>query len=366
MSLAEPTICDETEQVVQLSVPGMHCAGCMGKIEKSLNAIEAVSSARVNLSARRVKIKWQNTTLTTAALINRLADSGFVAEIIDEDEGIEDGQDAAGHHLLRCLAVAGFATANVMLLSISVWSGAEETTRNLFHWISALIALPAILYAGQPFFKSAWAALSHRAMNMDVPISLSVILAGTMSLFETINGREQVYFDAAVTLLFFLLAGRYLDHMMRARARNAAMQLLKLSPKTALVETHDGQRHSVPVRELEIGMRVVVLPGGVIPVDGRILEGAAEIDTSIITGESLPELVGKGDLVYSGAVNLNAPLIMTVGAIGEDSFLSNVIQLMEVAEHHKSRYVRMADRLATYYAPLFTLSLWPLFWAGYG
>lgn len=351
MSLIDHPLPEDTLQTIQLSVPDMHCAGCMGKVEKALTTLKGVSSARANLSTRRVKITWSDGVLTPDTLIEKLAGSGFSAQTIEGVEALEDAESKSARELLRCLAVAGFATANVMLLSVSIWSGASDVTRDLFHWISALVALPAIVYAGRPFFRSAWAALSHRRMNMDVPISLSVILAGAMSLFETMSGAPHVYFDAAVTLLFFLLAGRYLDHMMRARARNSAMQLLKRAPKSALIEDGEGVRSTVPVVALAVGMKVVVLPGAVVPVDGRVIAGKSEMDCSLITGESLPELVGEHDRIQSGAMNLTAPLVIEVTAVGEDSFLASVVRLMEAAEQHKSRYVRIADRLAAIYAP---------------
>ena len=161
---------------------------------------------------------------------------------------------------MRCLAVAGFAAANVMLLSVSVWSGnasdMDPATRDLFHWVSALIALPAVAYAGRPFFFSAWSALRHGAMNMDVPISLGVLLASASSLFETMHGATHVYFDASVTLLFFLLCGRYLDRQARAKARSAAEHLLALTAIAATVLEENGDRRSVPVAALRPGMRV--------------------------------------------------------------------------------------------------------------
>ncbi len=341
----------ETLHHIQLSVPDMHCGGCMSKVEKALNLLNDVSSARANLSTRRVTITWKNDTLTPENLIEHLAGNGYSAQTIDDMDDLEDEQEKAGHALLRALAVSGFAAANVMLLSVSVWAGANDVTRDLFHWISALIALPTIVYSGRVFFRSAWTALSHWRVNMDVPISLAVILAGSMSLFETMAGREQVYFDAAVTLLFFLLVGRYLDHMMRTRAQNSATQLLKLAPKTALIEDGDGERATIPVSALVVGMKVVVLPGAIVPVDGRVITGTSELDRSLITGESLPELIKQNDFVQSGVMNLTAPLIIEVTAVGKDSFLASVIALMEAAEQHKSHYVRIADRLAAIYAP---------------
>jgi P-type Cu2+ transporter len=336
---------------IQLSVPDMHCAGCMGKVEKALITLKGVASARANLTTRQVKIRWKNDTLTPETLIEQLAANGYSAQTIEDMDGFEDAQEQVGHDLLRALAVSGFAAGNVMLLSVSVWAGADDTTRDLFHWISALISLPTIVYAGQTFFRSAWVALRHGRMNMDVPISLAVILAGAMSLFETMAGRDQVYFDAAVSLLFFLLVGRYLDHMMRTRVRNSAVQLLKLSPKTAITQDANGHRTTVPVATLEVGMKVVVLPGAIVPVDGRVITGTSELDRSLVTGESLPEVVKQHDVVQSGVTNLTAPLLIEVTAVGKDSFLASVIGLMEAAEQHKSSYVRIADRLAAIYAP---------------
>ena len=351
MSSPEHIIAKNNLDVVQLSVPDMHCAGCMGKVEKTLTSLSGVITARANLSTRRVKISCVSNTLTPDILIEQLAGNGYAAQTIEDVNTFEDTQQGVARELLRCLAVSGFAAANVMLLSVSVWAGASDVTRDLFHWISALISLPAIVYAGRPFYRSAFAALSHWRMNMDVPISLSVILAGAMSLFETMSGAEHAYFDAAVTLLFFLLAGRYLDHMMRARASNSAMQLLKRAPQKALLEEDGGKRCSIPVSSLEAGMKVVVLPGEVVPVDGRVIAGTSELDRSLITGESVPELAQEHDLLQSGIINLTAPLTLEVTAVGEDSFLANVIRLMEAAEQHKSNYVRIADRLAAIYAP---------------
>ncbi len=177
--------------------------------------------------------------------------------------------------MLKALAVSGFAASNVMLLSVSVWSGAEDATRDLFHWLSAMIALPAVAYAGRPFFYSAVNALRLGRVNMDVPISLGVLLASLMSLFETFHGAEHAYFDASVTLLFFLLAGRYLDHLMRARARSAIAQLVSLSAEGATVVDDDGTRRYVPSRELKVGMTVAVAAGDRLPADGRITTASA-------------------------------------------------------------------------------------------
>ena len=351
---------------IELIVPGVHCAACMGTIEKALKAMVGVVSARVNLTARRVVVTWRDGEAEPQAFIERLAGLGYPARPFDPRETGFLQDDREGKALLRALAVAGFAASNVMLLSVSVWSGADAATRDLFHWISALIALPAVVYAGRPFFSSAVAALRHGRVNMDVPISLGVLLASFMSLYETINSREHAFFDAAVTLLFFLLVGRYLDHLMRARARGAISQLMTLTPAIATVAEADGARRQIPVGALQPGMTMVVAAGERFAADGTIAEGASDIDRSLMTGETAPEAVAQGSSVQAGMLNLTGPLLIAVTATGNDTFLSELVRLMAMAEQNQSGYVRIADRLARFYSPAVhilaasTLSIWLL------
>jgi Cu2+-exporting ATPase len=242
-----------------------------------------------------------------------------------------------------------------MLLSVAVWAGnaadMDAATRDLFHWVSALIALPAVAYAGRPFFRSAWGALRNRAMNMDVPISLGILLATGMSLVETMHGATHAYFDAAVTLLFFLLCGRYLDRQARARARSAAEHLLALTAVGATLIEADGRRRAVSVRDLRPGMRVAAAAGDRIPGDGIVASGSSELDNSLLTGKTIPVLIAPGDQVFAGALNLIAPLEIEVTAAGEDSYLAGIARLMSAAEQGRARYVRLADRIARFYAP---------------
>lgn len=208
----------------QFSVPTLHCAGCIAKLEGGLAATPGVIDARVNFTAKRVRVTHLP-ELDTGAVRAAIARIGFPAEpFLGEADGAASRES---RELVKALAVAGFAAMNVMLLSVSVWSGAEGATRQLFHWLSAMIALPAVAYAGRPFFRSAWAALRHGRTNMDVPISIGVVLACGLSLYETATGGHDAYFDGAVMLLFFLLAGRFLDSVMRARAQDSAGALLR-------------------------------------------------------------------------------------------------------------------------------------------
>ncbi len=331
-----------------LSVPRIHCGGCIQKVETSLRALPGVEDARVNLSTRRVAIRWR-TDNSPAPFIETLRKIGYDAHLHDTGA---DEQDDTLKELIRALAVAGFAASNIMLLSVSVWSGADASTRDMFHWISALIAFPALAYSGRIFFSSAWHALRHWQTNMDVPISIGVLLAFCMSLYETSHHEPHVYFDAAISLLFFLLIGRTLDHMMRERARRAVLGLARLSSRGALVVQNDRTHAYVPVGEIEPDMRILLAAGERVPVDARVETGQSEVDCALVSGESLPQLVSSGMMLSAGTLNLTSPLTIVATASAKDSFLAEMVRMMEAAEASRSVYRRIADRASRLYAPV--------------
>lgn len=342
---------DEGMASVDLMVPGINCAGCMRAIEDGLAKLAGVAESRVNLSLRRVRVRFAPDAVTVDRIRERLDDLGYEAKPFDGTALAEIDKDTVGRDLLSRLAVAGFAAMNVMLLSISVWSGAEAATRDLLHWISALIALPAIAYAGVPFFRSAAQALKARRLNMDVPISLAVCLAAGTSLYETSMSGQHAYFDAGISLLFFLLVGRYLDHRTRAKARSAAAELTALAALSANVIGEDGERYTVPADELTQGMLIEVLPGERVPADGIVETGTSDLDRSLVTGESMPEPVEPGALVHAGMANLSGPLRLRAQATGEETLLAEIARMIEAAERGKTRYDRWADQAARIYAP---------------
>jgi Cu2+-exporting ATPase len=336
---------------VELSVPGVHCAACIQAIERRLKVLRGVTTARVNLSTKRVSVQWQGQE--PPAIIEALADIGYPAHLFEEGA---KKQDAVLSELVRATGVAGFAAGNIMLLSVSVWSGADGATRDLFHWISALIALPALLFAGRVYYRSAWNALLHGRMNMDVPIAIGVTLAYAMSLYETINHGEHAYFDASVTLLFFLLIGRTLDHVMRNRARAAVLGLSRLSPQGALVLDADGGRSYRPLSEILPGTRVLVAAGERIPVDAEVVAGSSDLDCSLVTGEGAPQQVGVGAEVRAGTLNLTGPVTLKALRAASDSFLAEMTRMMEAAEGGRARYRRIAERVSALYAPVVHLT----------
>ncbi|WP_371055225.1 heavy metal translocating P-type ATPase [Rhodosalinus sp. K401] len=335
---------------IALSLPTIHCAGCITTVEKGLSAHPGVHSARVNLTLKRASVE-ADPDVTAEDLTGVLDRLGYEAHELDAGTLSATETDRAGRDLMMRLAVAGFASMNVMLLSIAVWSGAEGVTRDLFHWVSAAIALPAIAFSAQPFFRNAWAALSAGRLNMDVPISLAILLAVVTSLWETSLSGEHAYFDAAIALTFFLLAGRFLDHRTRAVARSAAEELAALEVPRALRVRDDGGTEQVAIAELAAGDLVLVRPGGRMPVDGEIVEGASELDRSLLTGETLPVRAQPGMAVSAGEVNLTGPLTVRATAVGEESSLHRMAELVAVAESGRSRYTSLADKAAKLYAP---------------
>ncbi|TAK15646.1 MAG: heavy metal translocating P-type ATPase, partial [Rhizorhabdus sp.] len=334
----------------ELSIPGIRCAGCISKIEDGLGHVPGVLAARVNFTARRVAVD-HGPEVDMPALRSAIGKLGFTAEPILEGSAIDRAASRESRELLKALGVAGFAAMNIMLLSVSVWSGAEGITRQMFHWLSAMIAMPTVVYAGRPFFRSAWSALRHGRTNMDVPISIGVILATALSLFETITGGAHAYFDGAVSLIFFLLAGRFLDSAMRDRARDGAAALLRQTAPGGTILRDDGSTAWLRASEMAPAMRLMVSAGERFAADGTIETGETDIDRSLVTGESVPVVARVGDQAIAGTLNLSAPVTVRVSAAGPDTVIAGLARLMEAAGQGKSRYVRLADRAARFYAP---------------
>jgi len=330
-----------------LVVPGMHCASCMAKVERGLGAVPGVSAARVNLTARQVRVEHE-AGVTMPQLVDALGNIGFASQPRGEEL---DAPASAVKPLLAPLAVAAFACMNVMLLSVSIWSGAEGATRDLFHWLSAAMGVPAILYAGRPFFTSAWSALSRRTTNMDVPISIGVTLATGLSLWETVHHGEEAWFDGTLMLLLFLLAGRALDAGMRDRARAGVDALLRQAAPGAMVVTPGGGLDWLPALDLVPGMTMRLAAGERLAADGEIVTGESRFDQSLLTGESAPVLARVGDAVLAGTLNLENPVDVRVTAAGQGTTLAEIARLMDASGQVRSAYVRIADRASRLYAP---------------
>jgi len=334
-------------------VGDLQCAACLWLIEHALRAQPAVSRVQLSGATRRLTIEWSGAATEADKLVATVTRLGYRCLPAGADLAADGLAEERG--LLRAMAVAGFAAANIMLFSVSVWSGhvndMDPATRDLFHGISALIAIPAIAYAGRPFFRSAVNALRHGRSNMDVPISIGVTLAVLVSIAEMMQSGPHAYFDAAVTLLFFLLVGRYLDLRARGFARRTAQQLLAWTTRPVAVRTAAGLVHR-PAHRVAVGECVLVAAGERIGVDGTVLEGQSAVDASLLTGESLPQPVAAGSIVHAGAINMDAPLTLRVTAVGEATLVGEMTRLMEAAEQGRSHFVRLAEKVSRWYAPV--------------
>ena len=340
-------ILGDGQRQLDLAVPSVHCGLCIQTVEGALNALPDVSYARVNLSSKRVSIRWKD-GIEPPHVIDALQKAGYPAHIFE----LGDDKDPQLSRLLIALAVAGFASMNIMLFSVSVWSGADAATRDMFHWLSGLIALPTLVYSGRIFYMSAWNAMKHGRTNMDVPISLAITLAFGMSVYETLNSGQHAYFDASATLLFFLLIVRTLDHVMRERARSAVKGLSQLAARGAVVIGDDNQHNFLPIGDIRPSMRIILAVGERVPVDAVVESGRSDLDCSIATGESVPVPVTQGSKIRAGTMNLTAPLTIKATASADNSFLSEMVRLMDAAEGGRARYRQLADRASALYVPL--------------
>ena len=347
MNAQSPEPRDAANVSTVLVVPAMHCGGCMAKVERALTEVSGVLAARVNLTAKQVRAQHAP-EVEPAQLIAALEAVGFASQPRVDDLA---RAPSAVKPLLAPLAVAGFACMNVMLLSVSVWSGADGSTRSLFHWISALIGIPAIAYSGTPFFRSAYAVLKHARTNMDVPISIGIVLATSLSFYETLTGGHDAYFDGVLMLILFLLGGRTLDAMMRDKARAGVDALLNHAAPGASVIAVDGALGWVAAADLQPGMVMRLAAGERLAADGEIIGGTSTFDQSLLTGESAPVAAGIGAVVHAGTLNLDAPVDVRVTAAGADTSLAEIARLMDAADQPRSVYVRIADRASRLYAP---------------
>ncbi|MEG3619049.1 heavy metal translocating P-type ATPase metal-binding domain-containing protein [Magnetovibrio sp. PR-2] len=346
---------DDGPNTLHLMVEGLQCAACVWLIETVLRKHPGVLHARINMTTRRLVLKWDPEQTSADDLVSEVAKLGYRLAPYDPTLISAETQQRE-KALLRAMVVAGFAAGNVMLFSVSVWAGHStgmgEFTRGLMHWLSALVALPAIAYSARPFFNSALTALKAGRTNMDVPISLAVLLASSMSLVETIRLSQHVYFDSAISLVFFLLIGRYLDSRARGRARSAGENLMGLRARAVTILLDDGGREVAPPEKLKPGMKFLTSTGERIAADGLVLAGESDIDTSLINGESIPVQAKPGEQVFAGTLNLSGALTIEVTQTGEDTLLGEIVRLMEAAEDARAKFVALADRVARLYAPV--------------
>jgi Cu2+-exporting ATPase len=342
-------------QHLDLLVEGVHCANCIRKIETRLSSDPAITRARVNLTLRQLSVEWEGKPDHAETIGETVRNLGYAVAPYDAGS-LTASHRQTGRELLRCLAIAAFASSNVMMLAWAVWAGQAQGmsagTQGFFNWLSALVAMPALAIAGRPFYRSALRALRAGRTNIDVPIVAALILATAISLMELMRHNEHVYFDSATMLLFVLLVGRYLDFRVRARSREAIERLTMMRAEHATILRADGKMAVLPTTSVEPGMLVVVAPGETVPVDGRVVSGETALDRSAVTGETLPEQVRPGDEVLAGCINGPAGLHILASKPVAESHLAKILSLVEQAQLQKGRAATLADRLSAFWTPL--------------
>ncbi|MDX2083331.1 MAG: heavy metal translocating P-type ATPase metal-binding domain-containing protein [Rickettsiales bacterium] len=338
---------------ISLMIQGMSCAACVWLIENILKRQENVVDARINLARKTLFLKWRGVAKNGNELVNLIEQIGYKLLPFDE-EILNSAEKKYNDSILRALAVAGFGVGNIMLFSFCLWfydaSEMGVVTRNLLHLFSSLIALPIIIFSSRIFFSSAYKSLKQGYPNMDLAISIAIFLACLVSLLETFRGASHIYFDSALMLIFFLLIGRYLDLKARKKAFNIATEFSLLAASFGRIE-EDKKIKILPSKKLRQDMILLVAAGEKISADGIIISGASEIDTALITGENLPKKFGVGAEVFSGMINLTAPLKIKITKSPQNSLLSQIMRLSQEAENKKNHYIRIADYLAKFYTP---------------
>ncbi|MEA3640298.1 MAG: heavy metal translocating P-type ATPase [Lamprobacter sp.] len=348
---------------INLHVEGIHCAACVWLIETGLSKMPGVEEARVNLTGRRLRLKWDNSRQRLSSLLGRLGEIGYAAVPFDP-ETAEGALKRGNRALLFRMAFAAFAAMNLMWVSIALYAGADEGEfRGLFHWIGFAIATPTLIYSGWPFYRGAWLGLRQGALTMDLPIAIGASITYLYSLYVTVGGQGHVYWDTVVNFLFVILVGRFLEAMSKRQAMASTQRLLDLQPKIATV-LRDGEEVVVPIRAVSRGDILLVRPGETIPADGVVSEGRSEVNEAMLTGESEPVKRGIGDAVAAGTLNGAGVLEVRVSGLLRDTALGRIIRLVEDAQSSKAPIQSLADRIVPWFVALTiglaltTFSLW--------
>ncbi|ODS11392.1 heavy metal translocating P-type ATPase [Vibrio scophthalmi] len=333
---------------VTLSLDGISCAACAWLIEKQLSHTEGVVQIRVNTTTNRAILAWDNSKVKLSELLVVIHQLGYKAAPFEADQ-----QEAAYHRMMKQylyrLGIAGLATMQVMMLAVAlyleVFGDLDPEFRNYFRWVSLIFATPVMLYSALPFYLNAWRSIRSKTLGMDVPVSIAMIFAYVASLVATVTEQGEVFFESISMFAFFLLVGRFLEMRARRKAAAASGNLLKLIP--AMATTLEGEQ--TPVKTLQVGDKIRVLPGEHIPADGIITQGRVHIDESMLTGESIPVVKIIGDHVYAGTLNGEEAFVLEVRSSKADSMISNIVRLQDEAQLSKPKIAEIADVVARYF-----------------
>lgn len=342
---------DDAVSEASLIIEGVVCAACVWLIEHHLQKIPGVLELRVNLTTHRANVVWDKSQLPLSKILAEIRSIGYQAHPFDANR-LHNINERERKHSLRRIAIAGIGMMQVMMTALALYIGEAdmgESARNLLRWIGLFITTPVLLFASSVFFRSAWRELKRSRLGMDVPVSIAMITAYTASVWATITGTGEVYYDSVTMFTFFLLLGRFLEMNARHHAGKVADELVRLLPAVATRIAADGSTSVVSVSELQLGDRVLIRPGETVPADGRVASGESTVNEAVLSGESVPVLKHAGDALTGGTVNVESPLVLEVQAIGESTVLSSIIRLLDRAQMEKPRLARLADSVAAWF-----------------
>ncbi|HET8816199.1 MAG TPA: heavy metal translocating P-type ATPase metal-binding domain-containing protein [Pseudidiomarina sp.] len=334
---------------ITLSVEGMTCSACAWLIERELEHLNGLLAVRVNATTERVTVRWQPAQIQLSVILQTIAGLGYRALPFQAAQQEADFKRRRRYFVNR-LGVAGLATMQVMMIAVGLYFGVvsdlEDSLRQFLWWISLLFATPVLLYSAQPFYLSALRSIQARQPNMDVPVSLALLGAYGASAYATLTNQGEVYFESVSMFTFFLLAGRYLELLAKQKAMSHAANLIKLLPAITHRETSDGSTESIPVHQLTAGDIIHVPAGSTIPVDGELLDHSAQLNESLLTGESRLQTKSPSATVLAGSIPPLQSIRMRVTAIQQQTVLASIIALQDTALSRKPKLAATAETLA--------------------
>jgi Cu2+-exporting ATPase len=339
------------ERELSLQIDGLHCTACGWLIENSLRRLAGVSSVHVSAGSGRAELRFQPSRVTLSRVLERIDALGFQPHALSFSAAGPDGSGERREALKR-LAIAGFGMMEVMTYAVAMYAGALQgiapDIEQLLRFVSLVVATPVALYSARPFYDGAWRSLRARTLGMDVPVALSIASAYLWSVVAVLRGHGAVYFDSVVMFTFFLAVGRYAEMTLRHRAGLQQDAFARMLPDSVLRIVGEQTERVLP-EELVAGDRVRVLAGERVPADGEVLSGATEVDESLLTGESAPQVRGPHDTLVAGSLNLSGVVELRVLRVGQDSTLAAISRLLERARASRPRFVALSDRAASWF-----------------
>ena len=344
-------------QSIRLYIGNITCAACTWLIEQHLGKLPGIDRVAINGTTRRGEITWMPESISLSEILRAIKQIGYEPSPITHYSSLSATTDESRQLLLR-LGVAGLAMMQTGMVAIALYAGSfqgmQAEWQNLLRLISVLFVTAVVFYSAQPFFTSAWRSLKMGHLVMDVPVALAISLAYSASLWATLRGGGEVYFDSITMFSFFLLLGRFVEQRIRDKNLLLLNRGVLLPPVATQVFPQDDFSESkteaqVPIKTLSVGDFIRVNAGQIIPCDGVIEEGTSQISEALLTGESRPLSKQAGQAVYGGTVNGANPLLIKVGATGEASCLASIVTLAERAALDKPQWAMLADRLAGYF-----------------